>query len=446
VTEIPDAGHEGEARLDRVILPRALHLLRCALALALPASILLGASDARADVSPAQAKLQVAEIATWEVSMQETTCSEPSLGDAGAMACPTGGVRELATGPTFTSPDNTAEAIFVWSYEEQLSGDVSYGPNTAAAFSYLAASPGVIQGNGYPPAYVCGWVLRAVVEYEAATGDLSHHAFGADCADEVEADAPGLATSGASLMNAGAAAWAASGLWTWGDANADEAAKSAAASIGGEVKTWIEAAPATTLTMQEWAFTGGTTFYGVVGSYMNAHPAELAAWVATYAPMLGGWIDESTPVSPEDYTDWRNAFNAWNMAAQTSAARALGTVAGAANQQIAADILDRLVAQELPGAGAIPGSQQRPATEAQSWITAYLVYFGLRETIDEATADAGAGTPTTGATGTVLGGAGCGVGGGGGGPSGAMLLVIVVVVGMASRRRRPGTAGRTRGP
>jgi len=223
------------------------------------------------------------------------------------------------------------------------------------------------------------------------TGDMSHHAYGQTCADQISTSAMGLVSSGAELMDVAPAAWAASGLWIWGNAYGDATARTTAAAIGGAVKSWIEENAATVLPEREWAVSGGATFYGVVESYMKENPTELVPWVTQYAPMLGGWVDESAPVVPNDWTDWRNAHAAWNMLAQFTAAHALGAGAGDANEQIADDILTKLVAQAMVGTGAIPGSQQRPPTEAESWITAYLVSFGLQEIIAEGNpVDAGA--------------------------------------------------------
>jgi MYXO-CTERM domain-containing protein len=419
--------------------PRATCLPAMALSCFVAAALLV-ASPARADVTAAEATQQIAEIAAWDVTMQLTACPEPDGGDdAGADAsCALGGVREIATGPVMISPDNTAEAIFDWSYAQQLSGDSSYLQNVAGAFGFLDANPQWEQGSAYPGSYICGWVLRAVVEYEAVSGDVSHHAFGQTCALEIETSAPGLATSG-QLIDVGSAAWGASGLWIWGDANADAEAESDAASIGGAVKAWIEQGPATNLPMQSWAFTGGAAFHGVVGSYMKANPSELQAWVTTYAPMLGGWIDESTPAVPGGTTDWRNAYNAWNMAAHYAAAHALGAEAGATDESIARDILGRLVAQEMPGTGAIPGSQQRPSTETQSWITAYMLYFGLQEVVDEGMADGGSPVRAGG------GGCSCTVvqDGSSRGTSVATLAAgLLVALLLAARRgRAPSTSG-----
>jgi hypothetical protein len=198
------------------------------------------ATDARAEVTPAQATEQVAEIARWDVSMQSMTCSGSDAGP-----CLQGAVLEAQNGPPMFSWDNTAEAIFDWAYEEGLSGDAAYQPNIALAFTFLERdSPFSLDGTmstiEYPTAYICGWMLRAVVAVETATGDASHHAAGVGCAAQVEAVGPALATDGAPLVNVGAAAWGASGLWLWGEANGDEGARARAAAIGGQVKAWIE--------------------------------------------------------------------------------------------------------------------------------------------------------------------------------------------------------------
>jgi hypothetical protein len=364
------------------------------------------------DVTVTQALSELAEIAAWDVSMQYTGCSDADAGvdagsdaEAGAAPCEFGGVIEVETGPghAIVASDNTQEAIFNWSYNQRLTGDASHLPAVGNAFEYLSVYPGYLAwqvagdpGPDYYSVYNCGWGVRAVIEYEAVTGDTSHHAYGQTCADHIAANAMGLVSMDAELLDVAPAAWAASGLWLWGDTYGDATAKTTAAAIGGAVKAWIEEDPTLFLPETEWAATGGATFYGVVESYMKENPSELVPWVAQYAPMLGGWIDESQPLDPNDWTDWRNAHAGWNMLAQFTAAHVLGAGAGDANEQIAADILTKLVAQAMTGTGGIPGSQQRPPTEAESWITAYLVSFGYQEIIAEA-ADADAGATEAGA-------------------------------------------------
>ncbi len=352
----------------------------------------------------AQALAQISEIAAWDVTMQYTGCTDTDGGvdaEAGAMPCEFGGVIEVESGPgnAIVASDNTQEAIFNWSYNQKLTGDSSHLPAAANAFEYLSVYPGYLAwqvagdpGPDYYSVYNCGWGVRAVVEYEAVTGDTSHHAYGQTCADHIAANAMDLVpATGGDLISVAPAAWGASGLWLWGDANGDANARATASVIGGAVKTWIEQDAALILPEREWAVSGGATFYGVVESYMKENPTELVPWVTQYAPMLGGWIDESTPATPNDWTDWRNAHAGWNMLAQFTAAHVLGPTDGDANEQIADDILTKLVAQAMVGTGAIPGSQQRPPTEAETWITAYLVSFGLQEVISESNAaDAGA--------------------------------------------------------
>ena len=340
------------------------------------------------DLTVAQAKLGVSKIAAWDVTMQSTSCTDPEAGvDASPTACEEGGIIEVESGPgmAIVASDNTQEAIGVWSINKTLNGK-AYPTNIADAFQYLSTHPGYLAwkltgdpGPDYYSVYNCGWGVRAVILYEGATGDMSHHEYGVACANHIATYASALVTPGDVLLNVGPAAWAASGLWLWGDTY-DPSMKATAASIGALVKAWIEATPSN-LSVQSWAMSGAAPFYGVIESYMKENPSELVPWVTEYAPKLGGWIDESVPANPDNWTDWRNAWNAWNMLGQFTSAQILGKE-GMTNELTAMSILSKLVAQENPTTGAIAGSQQRPSTEAESWITAYLLYFGLLEVID----------------------------------------------------------------
>jgi hypothetical protein len=365
------------------------------------------------DLTASEATAQLKKIAAWDVTMQATTCTE---GDAGADAgldasydasfdagpdaaygtCDIGGIIEVESGPgrSIVASDNTQETIGLWSINQKLN-DVAYASNIADAFKFLSTHEGYDAwklagdpGPDYYSVYNCGWGVRAVMLYEAETGDTAHHDYGVKCASHIAANASSLIPFG-DVMHVGPAAWAASGLWAWGDTYDDAASKTAAVAIGTEVKTWIEAAPAERLTSDEWAMTGAAPFYGVVETYMKEHPTELVPWVTEYAPKLGGWIDESMPATPNDWTDWRNAWAAWNMLAHFTAAQVLGTKAGLPNARIAMDILTKLVAQENAKTDAIAGSEQRPSTQAESWITAYMVYFGLLQIIEAPSSDAG---------------------------------------------------------
>jgi hypothetical protein len=203
----------------------------------------------------------------------------------------------------------------------------------------------------------------------------------------------------------------------------------------------------------------------VLGSYMKGHPDELLPWVQKMAPLLGGWIDESKPVSPEDWTDWRNAHAAWNMVAQFDVGTVLGEDGTGPHNQIALDIFSKLVAQDVQGNGAIPGSQQLVNDHLdETWITAYLVYFGMRPLLADMELDAGTGEeagPPEGGVGDggedagasasppSSGHSGCGcdqVGAGGSEPLGILMLGLVgaSALGRLGRRRlRPSRSRRT---
>ena len=366
-------------------------------------------------IVPADILHRLSLVSAFEKSMQYTgSCADAGVGaDTGADAdsdaaapCEFGGEIEVQSGPgnAIIQSDNTQEAIWIWSWDRQLNGATSYAPQVANAFEFLSVFPGWLKWEGtgdtgpdYYSVYNCAWGVRAVVELEAA-GDTSHHAYGEMCAEHIEDYAITVAQKGG-LINMAPAAFAASGLWIWGQAEGDTMAQQKAAAIGAVVKAWIDATPSE-ISFQTWAVTGAAAYDGVLGSYMKANPGELDAWVQKNAPLVGGWIDESQPVIPEDWTDWRNAHSAWNMLAQFDTAAILGEDGTGPHNQIALGIFSKLVAQDVQGNGGIPGSQQlENDDEDETWITAYLVYFGMRPLLAGLDLDAGiaeAGAPDGG--------------------------------------------------
>jgi MYXO-CTERM domain-containing protein len=409
------------------------------------------------------AMMRLALIASFEKSMQYTM---PCAGDAGA-DCNFGGIIEVASGPgnAIVESDNSQEAVWDWSYTKENGDATDYSTQVAGVFEFLSVDDHAgynrwketgDPGPDYYSIYNCGWGVRAVVEYEKATGDMSHHAYGAMCAQHLADNAMNVAMNSTKLIDVGTASWGASGLYLWGEANSDANAKSIAAAVGGVAKAWLDTLPSRA-SLAQWAMTGGVVFYAVVNTYMKEHPAELDAWVTTIAPHLGGWIDESMPANPNDWTDWRNAWNAWNMLGQFTASRVTTGSLAQGHQTIALDIYSKLVAQDTDGNGGIPASQQRPDTEDESWITSYLAYFGVREILTlpppampdmsmAGTADM-AMTPINMNMNGPGGGCSCAVGGSPSLPTGTagLFLALVALYAIRSRRssRAPGR-GRSR--
>jgi hypothetical protein len=361
---------------------------------------------------------------------------------AAGPSCSFGGQIEVETGPgaLIIESDNTQEAIWDFSFARQRMA-TGVDDKIANAFSYLAQFPGTdewkddpqAQGPDYYSVYNCGWGLRAVLEYELATGDLGHRAYGEACARHIGLYAQ--VPAGGGLIDAATSAWAAGGLWAWAQARGDAALRVRAAAIGAAAKAWLEAAP-TRASMRTWATSGGAVFAGVVDSYLREHPEERLAWVERFAGQLGGWVDETQPLSLNDWTDWRNAHAAWNMLAQLEAAEVLGPGPGDGARMVGQDIYDRLIAQDTDMDGGIPGSERRPATEDQSWITSFVAYFGLRPLLAMAaqpsTPDGGA--PATGGSSLMprMDSGGCSLARGEAPGCGLLLLVMVLA---ASRRR-----------
>jgi MYXO-CTERM domain-containing protein len=359
-------------------------------------------------ITPADITARLSKIASFEKSMQYLgSCDAGAEGaDAGAQgdgACEYGGIIEVQSGPghAIIESDNTQEAVWIWSWDKQLNGETQYAPQITNAFQFLSVFPGWLKweetgdpGPDYYSIYNCGWGVRAVVEYEAAWGDMSHHAYGTMCAEHIATYAKTIAQTG-TLINVATASWAASGLWIWGTAENDASMQAQAVAIGTVAKAWIDAQPSR-VSSQTWAVTGAAVYDGVIHSYMEANPSELSAWVQATAPKLGGWIDESQPVSPEDWTDWRNAHNAWNMLAQFDTGTVLGEGATGPHNATAVSIYGKIVAQDTQDNGGIPGSQQLDnSMEDETWITAYFAYFGMRPLLADMELDAGA--PDSGA-------------------------------------------------
>ena len=158
---------------------------------------------------------RLALITKFEQSMQFTG----PVADAEASF---GGIIEVESGTahSIVESDNTQEAIWIWSWQRQLTGITTYAPQVTNAFEYLAGSPGYTEwqdtpdpGPDYYSLYNCGWGVRAVAELEAATGDKSHHMYGDLCAAHIRDNAPTVFTMHQDIIDATTVGWAASGLW-----------------------------------------------------------------------------------------------------------------------------------------------------------------------------------------------------------------------------------------
>ena len=397
----------------------------------------------------AEALAQLTKLLAFERTMQWTTACD----DAGTSECEFGGILEYENQTTIIESDNTQEGVWDWSFGKRMgTSNWTYDPQIDLAFMYLDRLPGWLEcmdGGGTCPDYYsfynCGWAMRAVIEFEGThPGNMSHHAYGEMCATHAQM-AIGVSVTG--MIDAATQGWTASGLWLWGDYTGNQQMKTDAATIGGQVKAWLDAVPSR-VHLTNWAASGGAAFYGVVNSYMKEHPSELQAWVTNMTPQLGGWIDESQPdPAHQNWTDWRNAWNAWNMLGNFTAYHVLGDHADSPQLATALSIYQMLIVQDTDNDGGIQGSAVRPNTEDESWITSYLAYFGIREVLalPEATPDGGAGSGGSGGSGGGSGGAGgnpgtgssdsgcsCNVGGRGA-PS---VILLVGLVALVLRRRR----------
>ncbi len=333
-----------------------------------------------------------------------------------------GAVHEIEGQPPFSELD-TVEGLLVWAVHQQRVGRADHAPARERAWQYLTAHPPAQIGPpAYYQVYACALAVYEILEEDRATGQRAHDAALAPCRAILEAAGTSLALSADQLAEPAAMALAGSALYELGEARGDDAAKTAGAALGQRAKAWLDADPAGLASSSQFAMTGGTVYFGVMRSYLRAHP-EQSAWAEQVGAQLGGFDDVPDATIPRSSDDWRNAYSAWNMAAQLEAARhTTGAVAEEHKRQFRC-ILARLVQQDTDGDGGIPGSIARPSSEDQGWISAYAVWMGVGPALAEPTLLSGDGCPTVpnpdGGAGAAGAGGGSGSGGGAAGSAGA---------------------------
>src|SRR5438128_1932100 len=138
----------------------------------------------------AEALAQLARVLSFQQSMQHlATCN-----DAGTTECEYGGIEEYEnSNPLIVESDNTQEAVWDWSFGKRMGIAGNHQPQIDLAFMYLTRLPGWLEcldGGGTCPDYYsfynCGWGMRAIIEYETGTGDMSHHSYGQMCATHAQ--------------------------------------------------------------------------------------------------------------------------------------------------------------------------------------------------------------------------------------------------------------------
>lgn len=301
-------------------------------------------------------------LARWQVS-------NPSL--------PTyGGMIEAESGELggVIQTDNTLEAIWVWSRYRELTGRTTYDANVAAAWVYCLRYPAWLEegatGEDYYRVHNCAWALTAVLQYQAATGDMSYAGHAETCALYIRTHSLNLSVADgwAQRLNAFCKGWAAGNLYLYGEATGNAAYLDHGLLQGQDVLNWLNVAPLTRLRYEYWAMSAGTCVWGVCNSVFRADPAADAAWIALNGAYLDVWQDWYNTVG----YDWDGAWNVANANGQFAMSDLAGPEPWYGN---GVRVTDALLSLDTDDDGGIKAETIDPATEDMCWVSSYLAKF-----------------------------------------------------------------------
>lgn len=285
-----------------------------------------------------------------------------------------GGIIEGEALQSIIQTDNTSEAIWVWSRYFEVTGDNQYHQNIIDAFSYSLNHPayneegGSTPNLGYYRMYNCGWAMRAEQKYRDVYHDPTFKPYGDSCASYVRYHT--LSHSGSVFydsLNTAVLSWAVGNLYNAGiHENRPEWRTAAFAQARDKVKVWVEQGPHV-LGNQTWAMSGGATMWGLLSSYFAEVPDSTETWVPRYKGYMDVFSD------PGDFT---NAWDGWYAYGHRAVGLALRDPAELAMH---INLTDYLVAEDGDSDGGIPAKPQDTDQMDQTWVSNYMVAFGLSD-------------------------------------------------------------------
>lgn len=292
-----------------------------------------------------------------------------------------GGMIEAEAGPLgdVIQTDNTLEAIWCWSWWRHLTGRATYDANVAAAWTYCETWPAWTEegapGDDYYRAHNSAWGLGAADLYEEATGDTTKRAYGRSCAAYIATHPLNL---GNDPLNAMVAGWAAGSLYQWAVEHGDEARREAALEQARALRDWVELDPEARLAVDYWAMSGGTILWGLAASLgvEDGHPGRW--WLHRHAGLSPAWSDWHN-VSGYDWDSaWNVAYANGHFETRLSAGDPMEWASGR-------ETTDALLSWDTDDDGGIMADSHDPTSEDMSWVSCYLVRFGLARLIGELT-------------------------------------------------------------
>jgi hypothetical protein len=278
--------------------------------------------------------------------------------------------------------DNTLEAIWCWSRYREFSGRTDYDANVAAAWVYCRRFPAWNEegepGYDYYRVHNCAWALTAVLQYELATGDLSYSGYADTCANYIMSRPLNLysGTYWDRLLNGFVKGWAAGNLYLFGEARGDPVVMDAAVVQGEDVLNWINQSPPVYLTYEYWAMSSGTSMWGVCNSVFRDDPAQGEVWLEANAGYMDIW------------QDWYNVYgydwdSAWNVAYANAHFAVWDVTGDEAYWDNGVYVTGNLLSLDTDDDGGIVAETMDPVTEDMSWVSCYLVKFGVDRLMGE---------------------------------------------------------------
>jgi hypothetical protein len=290
-----------------------------------------------------------------------------------------GGMIEAEAGPLggVIQTDNTLEAIWCWSWWRQRTGRESYQEQVLKAWIYCERWPAWLEegapGDNYYRVHNCAWALAAASAYEAASGDTTKRAYAETCAEYIATHPLPL---GNDLLNPLVSGWAVGSLYQWAEARGDEARMEAALAQARLLRDWVDIAPETRLAIDYWAMSGGTILWGLAASLGRAEGLPARIWLHRNARHAPAW------------TDWHNVggYNwdsAWNVAYANGHFETRLAAGDPMEWALGRETTDALLSWDSDDDGGIMADSQDPVTEDMSWVSCYLLRFGISRLIGQ---------------------------------------------------------------
>ncbi len=295
-----------------------------------------------------------------------------------------GGMIEAESGDLggVIQTDNTLEAIWCWSRYRELTGLDTYDENIAAAWIYCERYPAWDEeggaGDDYYRDHNCAWGLTAALQYEAATGDDSFARYAISCAQYI-VDHPLDLSDGdvwSQRLDAFVKGWCAGNLYLYGEAVGNTGHMAAAVAQGQDVLDWLNNNPRFYLGYEYWAMSSGTCMWGVCNSVFRDDSTAGQLWLGENADQMDVWQDW---YDVPGY-DWNSAWNVAYANGHFAAWDVTGDQNSWDNARYATDLLLSL---DVDDDGGITAETVDLPDEDMSWVTCYLIKFGVDRLMGE---------------------------------------------------------------